>query len=260
MPEKDEQVMQNTPTQAAETEASEALAQGSGFPAPPPPPTPATTAEAPSPSAMEESTTSPAADTSQTTFPPETPPPSSKTPSKARRFARKLWRWTLGFLVVFGLGFVVAAWMLYRPAHQQAQQARQSAQAASQQAQTLQNQLQQSQNQVKSLQGQIAALQENAKQAQLEATIDQTLAEAYAVRIALKDNDNTGAALHAEALGKALQALSDIVPAEHADVVNALQSQFTDIQHKLDSPTYADRQLRALIQHLMALKNVLGLK
>ncbi|MBE9525087.1 MAG: hypothetical protein IMY76_08300, partial [Chloroflexi bacterium] len=36
--------------------------------------------------------------------------------SKARVFFRKLFRSTLGFLIIFGIGFAVAAYTIYKPA------------------------------------------------------------------------------------------------------------------------------------------------
>ncbi len=251
MPEKDERTVENPSAQPGDAFPAENAPQGES-------PTlgAASASDVGTSSVADESAPSSASDASQAEVPPSAPKP----PSKARRFVRKLWRWTLSFLVVFGLGFVVAAWVLYRPARQQAQQAQQAAQQAADEVQALQGKLQQAQSQAKSLQDQIAAMQDTVQQAQLEAAVDQALAEAYAVRLALKEGDHTGATLHAEALGKALQALAQVVPSEHAEVVKAMQSQFSEMQGKLDSPNYADRQLRAMIQHLMALKDVLGLK
>ncbi|HFC09224.1 MAG TPA: hypothetical protein ENJ54_05155 [Chloroflexi bacterium] len=183
-------------------------------------------------------------------------PPQSKPPSKARRFLRRLWRWTLVVLVVFGLGFVAATWRLYVPARNAARQAQAQAQQAAQQVQDLQTQLQQVQSQRDALQEEVESAQQASDRAMLEAALSDALAEAYAVRLALKDEDATGASLHAEALGRALQALQQKTPTAHRDLVAQMQKQAADIQANLDSPGYADRQLRALIQHLQALKEV----
>ncbi len=183
-------------------------------------------------------------------------PSQPKPPGKAKRFLRRLWRWTLTVLVVFGLGFVAATWRLYVPARNTARQAQAQAQKAAQQVKDLQGRLQQVQSQRDALQQQLQGAQKANDNAVLEAALSDALAEAYAVRVALKDEDATGARLHAEALGRALQALQQKTPAAHRDLVVQMQKQAADIQSNLDSPGYADRQLRALIQHLEALRSV----
>ena len=246
MPEEPVSASRNTP-EAPETPAPAGGATPSPAAATPPaaeagPQAAASPASAPEPPSAAEGQ------------PPE--PPQSKPPSKAKRFLRRLWRWTLTVLVVFGLGFVAATWLLYVPAKRSMQQAQAQAQQAAQQVQSLQNQLQQAQSQRDALQQEVENARQASDRAMLEAALSDALAEAYAVRLALKDEDATGAGLHAEALGRALQALEQKTPAAHRDLVAQMQKQANDIQANLDSPGYADRQLRALIQHLQALKEV----
>jgi len=53
---------------------------------------------------------------------PEIPPTEEiavKEESRTKRFLRKLFRWILGILIVFGLGFLTAVVVYYRPAHRQ---------------------------------------------------------------------------------------------------------------------------------------------
>ncbi len=219
-------------------------------------PTPATTPPPTATTAPQAETTASAASEPPPAAEGQTPEPPPQPPSKARRFLRRLWRWTLTVLVVFGLGFVAATWLLYVPARRSAQQAQAQAQQAAQQVQDLQNQLQQVQSQRDALQEKVNSAQQAADQAMLEAAFSDALAEAYAVRLALKDEDATGAKLHADALGRALQTLQQKTPAAHRDVVAQMQKQVADIRANLDSPGYADRQLRALIRNLQVLKGV----
>ncbi len=240
----------STPQNAPETPENPAPPAGAtSTPAATPPPTAATAPQAESAAAVPPEP--PPAAESQA---PESPQP--KPPGKARRFLRRLWRWTLIVLVVFGLGFVAATRVLYVPARRSAQQAQAQAQQAVQQAQSLQDQLKQVQSQRDALQQEVKNAQQASDRAMLEAALSGALAEAYAVRVALKDEDATGARLHAEALGRALQTLQQKTPAAHRDLVAQMQKQVAEIQANLDSPGYADRQLRALIQHLQALKEV----
>jgi len=182
-------------------------------------------------------------------------PPEPKPESKMRRFLRRLFRWVLGILIVFGLGFVAASWLLYRPARQAAEKAQAAAEAASQQAEAAQGQL--LEVQVKDLQQQLQQAQEAAQAAQLKEALAEAYANAYALRLALKDGDATGARLHAEALAKALDTLKNLVPSEHQGVVADLQKQVADVQVKLDSPTEADWQMHNIIHNLTTLKGLL---
>lgn len=184
-------------------------------------------------------------------------PPKPKPESKMRRLLRRLFRWILGILIIFGLGFVTASWLLYRPARHAAEKAQAAAEAASRQAEVAQGQLLEVQAQVKDLQHQLQQAQEAAQAAQLKEVMAEAYANAYALRLALKDDDATGAHLHAEALAKALDALKNLVPPEHQAVVVDLQKQIADVQAKLDSPNYADRQVRNIIHNLTTLKDLL---
>ena len=184
--------------------------------------------------------------------------PEPQPESKIRRFFRRLFRWILGFLIVFGLGFVAASWLLYRPARQAAEQAQAAAETASQQAEAAQGQLLEVQAQVKDLQQQLQQAQDDARMAQLQEAMAEAYANAYALRLALKDGDVTGARLHAEALSKALDALKGLAPGEHQEIVADLQKQVADVQAKLDSPNYADRQVRNIIRNLTTLEDLLA--
>jgi len=246
----EEKLQANTPTDAEAgatqpVESQEAAAETTAVGVPLP------EGDAATASAAAQETAAAAAD--------QTPPlPEAQSESKMRRFLRRLFRWTLGILVVFGLGFVAASWLLYRPVKQEAEQAKAAAETASQQAEAAQGQLLEVQAQVKDLQQQLQQAQEAAQAAQLKEAMAEAYANAYALRLALKDGDATGARLHAEALSKALDTLKDLVPAEHQGVVADLQKQIADVRAKLDSPNYADRQVRGIIQHLMALEDLLA--
>lgn len=56
----------------------------------------------------------------ETPIPPSLPSQPAKAESRLRRFVRQLVRWTLGVLILLGIGFVVALLLLYMPLRRQA--------------------------------------------------------------------------------------------------------------------------------------------
>lgn len=66
---------------------------------------------------LEEPTEQPAV---ETPVPPPLPPEPAKAESRLRRFVRQLVRWTLGVLILLGIGFVAALLLLYMPLRRQA--------------------------------------------------------------------------------------------------------------------------------------------
>mgnify|MGYP005836529671 CR=1 FL=1 len=66
---------------------------------------------------IEEPTEQPAV---ETPVPPSLPPQPAEAESRLRRFVRQLARWTLGVLILLGIGFVAALLLLYMPLRRQA--------------------------------------------------------------------------------------------------------------------------------------------
>lgn len=66
---------------------------------------------------IEEPTEQPAV---ETPAPPSLPPQPAEAESRLRRFVRQLARWTLGVLILLGIGFVAALLLLYMPLRRQA--------------------------------------------------------------------------------------------------------------------------------------------
>ena len=186
-----------------------------------------------------------------------TPPPEDKPPSKARRFLRRVFRWAIGLLIVFGLGFSAALWLFYRPARQQAQQATAQAQQAQKQAQDLQAQVALLQKQNSALQKSVTEQSQAMHTAASRWALAEAQANACAARLALQNGDTTGAQLYTERLQTALQALKANVPAAQQPGVEAMLSDLQDLKARLDSPNYAARQLRVIQEHLDTLGKLL---
>ncbi len=186
-----------------------------------------------------------------------TPASQKKEESKVRRFFRRLLRWVVGLLVVFGLGFVAALWAFYLPMRSKALQAEADAQKAAQEVSTLKGQLADAQSKIQSLETQLQQAQQDVTNTQTRLALTEALADAYAARLALKDGDAVGAGLYVDAMLKSLDTLASLVPPEHAQAVTEMQQQVQDIRENLDSPSYADRKIRGVVQNLLALEDVL---
>lgn len=117
---------------------------------------------------IEEPTEQPAA---ETPIPPSLPSQPAKAESRLRRFVRQLVRWTLGVLILLGIGFVAALLLLYTPLRRQA-----DARAA---------ELSAAQTRIESLEGQLA------EKAQLEKLYQKSLEQ-------LKSADFQNSVLHLE--------------------------------------------------------------
>ncbi len=180
-----------------------------------------------------------------------------KKESKPRRFFRRLLRWTVGLLVVFGLGFVTALWAFYLPMRSNALQAEADVRKAAQEISALKGQLADAQSKIQSLEAQLQQAQQNVTNTQTRLALTEALADAYAARLALKDGDAVGAGLYVDAMLKSLDALASLVPPDHAQAVTEMQQQAQDIRKNLDSPSYADRKIRGLVQNLLALEDIL---
>jgi len=185
---------------------------------------------------------------------PQSPPKPEKAEKKKPGFFRKVWRAVLVALVLFGLGFVTAAWFLYKPAHQVAT----TVPTLQAQIAADQSKISDLQKQVTSLQDEIQSQQDTVQQAKMRVAFAEALKSAYAARLALAENDATGANIQIAALEKALHTLQDTVPDAQKSTIGDLLSQAADIRSKLDSPAYADRQLKALIAHLQALGDLIA--
>jgi len=185
---------------------------------------------------------------------PPSPSQPEKPPKKKPGFFHKVWRTVLVALVLFGLGFVTAAWFLYRPAHQKAS----AVPALQAKLADEQSKVATLKKQVESLQAEIQSQQDTVKQAKMRVAFAEALKSAYAARLALAENDATGANIQIAALEKALHTLQDTVPDAQKSTIGDLLSQVADIRSKLDSPAYADRQLKALIAHLQALGDLIA--
>ena len=81
----------------------------------------------------------------------ETIEPALKEETKAQKFLRKFLRWAAGLLIVFGLGFIAAIFLLYNPTKNDLNQSRSDLSTAEQTVNDLKTQVTNLESQVTSL-------------------------------------------------------------------------------------------------------------
>jgi hypothetical protein len=189
------------------------------------------------------------------TSPVEPSLPEEKPPSRRERFGksvRRLLRWLVVLLVVFGLGVLAAALLLYLPARDQLQQSENSRGEALQQIEALQTQ-------VAGLSGLESAnqnLQAEAEQALLHLYILSARADVSAAQLALAQRDQTRARM---ALSKTSQTLTDLgerLDPEQEKIVTDMQERLKLALSELNENAFAAQaDLGVLANSLTELEN-----
>ncbi len=181
--------------------------------------------------------------------------------SRFRKFIRKLLRWTLGLLIVFGIGMIAGIQFFYRPANQEIQRLNQDLLAA-------QGQIASLEQEISDLEARIASLQA------LEDTNNELLAEQkkldlhIALLDARLDTANALLALSAEDLAQAriiltrtsdtLQKISDLLEPNQRQTVSAMQNRLELVLDELDSDIYAAQSdLDVLAASLLQMEDAL---
>ena len=202
---------------------------------------------------------------------PETEQPASdeaqpQPESRARRFARKLVRWTLGFLIVIGVGFLIAVFLIYQPKVQELKQAQANltnieATIAAQEAQilTLESQIDALNKQVESLNEQIEGLKEE-KQAllaeqglhELQIVLLQTHANVLSAQIALFESNPARARILLKNASEQLAEFETMLPKDSPIEIAPLQARLELALNELDNaPETAIQDLNILAGDLL---------
>ncbi len=178
----------------------------------------------------------------------EEPKPESKT----RVFFRKLFRSTLGFLIIFGIGFAVAAYTIYKP-------------AVALQNSTM-GELEDAQAQIADLDAQIstlqsAALESDAKLAEqsnfeLHVAVLNARVDVANASLKIVEDNAAGALLALEKTDETLALIKSLLPAAQSDVIAAMDQRLALILTEIaDNPFAAGSDLNVLATSLLQLED-----
>ncbi|MBL7164659.1 MAG: hypothetical protein ISS57_18890 [Anaerolineales bacterium] len=188
-----------------------------------------------------------------------------KEESKVRRIFRMLLRWTLGILIVFGVGFLTAVYMLFRPEVQSNRELQNQIQSEQQAAE---EQFADLESQIAGLEGQIDDLNplaiENeellAAQGEFElhiAILDARLDVSNAL-LALAVNDPARARVSLEKTGDALATVSSMLPEDQRAMVTSMEQRLDlALTEMEDDPYAAQSDLDVLSKSLLELEDAL---
>ena len=178
----------------------------------------------------------------------EVPQPESKT----RAFFRKLFRWTLGILIILGIGFTLAVYRLYTP-------------AVETQELTL-RELDDAQNQIADLETQIsmlqsAALESDAKLAvksnfELHVAVLSARVDVANASLMIVEDNAAGALLALEKTDETLALIKSLLPVEQGDVVTAMEQRLELVLTEIVENSYAaGSDLNVLATSLLQLED-----
>jgi len=190
-----------------------------------------------------------------------TPKPVKRAPS----FWTRALRWTLGFLILFGLGFIAAIFLFYIPARQQTntlradlqasqQQATQSVNASQQKVSDLENQVQQ----LSTLDSKNKDLQTALEQAQLHIAILSARTDVATAQLALEKKDTSKAHVALSQTPKTLDSMSSMLASNQQKLIEDMKARLTLADGEIDSNAFAAQSdLTVLATSLLELENAL---
>lgn len=198
---------------------------------------------------------------------PETEEP--KKEGKVRRFFRRLFRWTLGILILLGLGFIAAIYALYRPELQNNRDKVSEMQSLYETAQEQLTELETNyQSQIADLQGQITSMspmaEENEKLLAAQddyllqtAVLNVRLDVAYA-QLGLANDDAPRAQIALSQTADTLAEIYDLLPENQQGVVTSMQQRLEFILEEIEEEPYAAQSdLDVLEKSLLELESAL---
>ena len=209
-------------------------------------------------------------DSDQETSDDQESPPQEET--RARRFFRKLIRWTAGLLVVFGLGFLTAIFTIYMPKVDELDQSQGDLNQAGSTITGLEDQIAALQDQNAELGGQIDTL--NQKIADLETqnqallteqesfklhiALLKTRAEVISAQVELYDQNPAQARILLANTDQNLATIQELLPNDLQDVVTPLQTRLELAIGEIDTdPETAIDDLGILAGDLLEIENAL---
>lgn len=191
---------------------------------------------------------------------PSTPP--QKQPSS---FLIRALRWTLGFLIVFGLGAITVIYFgllptqkNYRDTNQNLQTARQNIEEIQSQSQQEQANLQAEIDRLKTFENKNQELQNQLNQAELHVAILSAQNNVIAAQLALEKEDTNSASLALSQTPNTLDTISNMLEPNQRDVVTKMKDRLELATNGIDTNTYAAlSDLDVLYNDLIKLENTL---
>lgn len=189
----------------------------------------------------------------------------SKPVKRAPSFWNRALRWTLGFLIVFGLGFVAAIFLFYLPARQQTNsfqtelqntrlQATQDANASQQKVSDLENQVQQ----LSSLDTKNKQLQNELNRAQLHIAILSARTDVASAQLALEKKDTSKAHAVLSQTPNTLDSMSSNLASNQQKLVEDMKARLKLADGEIDSNAFAAQSdLTVLATSLLELENAM---
>ncbi len=196
------------------------------------------------------------------------PEPEAEAPkqeSKVRRFFRMTLRWTLGLLIVFGLGFLAAVYSLYQP---EVQNNRESLNQKQSELQAAEEQVAELEDQILALEGQIDDLNplatENEQllsaqdQFELHIAILNVRVDVSNALLALAGDDPARARVVLDKTGEALERVSSLLPVDQREMVTSMEQRLELVLDEIeDAPYAAQSDLDVLAKSLLELEDAL---
>ena len=184
-----------------------------------------------------------------------------KEESKARRFFRKTLRWTLGLLIVFGLGFTVAIFALYQPTLQKVEQGKSELAQANGQIENLAGQITNLEGEIESLQAledQNQELTAAQKDRDLYISILNARLDVANALLSLGEGDAAQARIILDKTAETLDTIKIMLEPDQREVVTAMQQRLELVLTEMENDPYAAQSdLDVLATSLLQLENSL---
>ncbi|HEY9089905.1 MAG TPA: hypothetical protein VIO36_17165 [Anaerolineaceae bacterium] len=181
--------------------------------------------------------------------------------SRFNRFMRRLLRWALLVVVLFGAGVIVTYLFLYRPLQARANLAQSNLEQAQRDLSSAQSRLNEAEGQLKSMQTQVEQAAQDVTRAKNRAALQTVRTDLALARLALANKDGPAART---ALVQAQNDLAQMLPTlqtADANLAESVTGRLEIILNELNrDPTTAISDMDILSTNLDQVENLLGLK
>lgn len=196
---------------------------------------------------------------------PEMEEPAVREESKVGRWARNSLRWVLGFFIVFGIGFLVALFALYRP---DVNSLKGELETANTEISALQSEIDALQSEISDLEGQIQGLEGVQEQVdELQGQLDENEMEMLILRarqsvaqarIALFSENENQFSLYWDTTMDSLSRIKERLPSAQQDAISPLEQRMMLVSDEFqESPEAAQSDLEIVGNRLLELQDTL---
>ena len=179
--------------------------------------------------------------------------------SRARRFFRRLFRWVVGLLIVFGLGVIAALFLVYRPTAGKLDEMSNQLAQSNQQVAALEDKIGDLESQIEALsvlKNANQELQEGLDQAELHIHILSALANVHAAQFALTLKDVANAQVKLNKTPKTLNELRELIDPGQRQAIDSMVQRLELTIRELESDRFAAQSdLDVLANSLIQLEN-----